>query len=475
MDRDAILEITIADDRMSVEGTFYPAIHDGRILSPEYVGSVLENAGVIAGIDDEKIAEAIFTCNTERRSVESVVIAVGTSPIAERPGYWEIRSPSEHDNRAPSADDQIDYKGITHLDVVHAGDVVAGFIEPREGVAGIDVLGNEIGFSSESVPTYQPGERIVVKDDSAIAEVGGQIVVTKGQFSVVDRLEITGDIGYATGSIEFPGDVVVRGEIKEGFHIWAGKSVTADRTVDVSEIYCRGAFQSTGGIIGRGKALLRAVGPVHIRFAGNCFVESKEAITVIQYAYNSRIACLGAFTMEKSGRVIGGVVTAQDGVHCRTLGNTAGVPTTIRVGTDFIVERKLRLNREKYQDITLRLQRLTTKMGENPTDRQLDIIRRLEETRNKHVQALGELTEALDKNESAQVIATGDVYPGVNIHICRAQYTVTEKLHGVVFRLDKASGRVVVLSIKELEGGENESGTPQTTETPDSAGNAEPD
>ena len=485
MDRDAILEISISDDRMSVYGTFLPPIEAGRPFSPDFVEAVLENQSVVHGTLDEAIGEAMFASNTEKRAQKDVLIARGTVAVPERPPYWKICAPvadggapgdgaAAEDGGAPDADEaapatdgdspgagaatgnvvrtdslRIDYKNETHVQIVHAGQKLAELEPALEGVEGTDVLGNQIPFPTQTVPSYQPGANTSVENDIACATVSGRMLVNAKEFYVEDRLEISGDIGYGTGSIEFPGDVVVKGEIKEGFHIWAGKSVTADRTVDVSQIYCRGAFHSTGGIIGRGKALLRTADEIHVRFVGNCHVESKSSIHVKQYVYHSHIGCLGAFSMEKSGRVIGGVITAAKGVECNTLGNSAEIATYVRVGIDFIVERKLRLNREKHHQITLRLQKLTAKLSDNPTDRQLDIVHRLEEARNRYAEALGELTDGLDIHEDAQVVASGDIYPGVRVQICRAEYVVTEKMKAVRFRLEKESGRIVAGPIKD--------------------------
>ncbi len=454
MDRDAILEITVSDDRMSARGTFLPPVGGGRLFTPDYTDGFLENAGVIHGIRRDEIAETLFLCNTELRVQKDILVAEGTVPVAERPSYWKIEVPvGEVRKDPPEGDDdpsrRVDYKGETRLHVVHPGDVIATRIPAAEGVPGMDVLGNEIPFPTESVPKYEPGANIRVDGDRAVADAGGRVIVTSQVFVIEDRLGITRDFGYATGSIEFPGDVIVKGEIKEGFHIWAGKSVTADRTVDVSEIYCKGAFLSAGGIIGRGKALLRAGDSVRVKFVQNCFVESKRDIHILQYAYHGRLGCLGAVTMEKTGRLIGGVVTAVNGVSCYNAGNAAGSPTLLRVGINFIAERKIRLAKEKHQQLTLRLQRLTARLGDNPTDRQLDILRRLEEARNGYAATLGELTRELDINEEAEVVVTGEAFPGVTIQICRAEYTVREKQKAVRFRLDKESGRVIVISLKE--------------------------
>jgi len=449
IDRDAVLEISVSDDGMTAYGTFLPPIGEGLPMTPDYVDSVLESAGVVAGIQTDGVAEAMFACNTDRRLQKDVVVARGEEPHPARPSFWDVTVATVRGGpEAVSDADRVDYKGETRFQVVYQGDKVAFLVPSSDGIPGLNVYGQEIQFETERVPAYQPGEGTRIDDDFVVAAVGGQLVITETEFRVEDRLEIFGDVGYGTGSIEFPGDVSVKGEIKEGFHIWAGGNITADRTVDVSEIYCRGGFTGAGGLIGRGKALLRAGDTVSVRFIGNCFVESKASVLVKQYVYHARVGCLGTFTMGKGGRVIGGIITAARGVSCGTLGNAAGIPTLVRCGTNFIVERKLRLNRENHEKITLRLQKLVEKLGENPTHRQLDILRQLEEEQDKYAQALGELTEGLDVADDATITVTEAVHPGVRIQIGRAEYIVRDTVKSVVFHLDKASGQIVTTKIE---------------------------
>ena len=147
--------------------------------------------------------------------------------------------------------------------------------------------------------------------------------------------------------------------------------------------------------------------------------------------------------MGNHGRIVGGVVTAAAGVRCHILGNEAGVPTLVRVGIDFIAERKLRLLNEKFQAITVRLQRLQAAVSDEPSDRQVDILHRLEERRNRLAEQMADVAGALDAEERAQVEVDGTVHRGVRIQVCRSTMTVEEQLSRVRFRLDKESGRVV--------------------------------
>ena len=448
-DRDATVELTVSADGMEAHATMYPASGNGRMLEPDYIDSVMEVHGVVEGIDTEAIAEAMFAVNTEHRMREGLLVARGRQPVNARVAFWRVILDTGPREVTWGDTEQADYRQVTKLPVVHPGELVAKRIPEREGLVGITVRGEEIPFSVEQVDAPEPGDNIRVEEDSAYAEIGGQLQVVSGSFRVEDRLEISGEVGYETGSIEFPGDVILKGEIKDGFHIWAGRSVSALVTVDVSEIYCRGDFSSKMGIIGRGKALLRCGGKVQTRFVTSCHVESKESIYVDQYAYMSYLGCQDRLAMGKKGRLVGGTVTAVNGIRAFAIGNRAGVPTVVRAGIDFIAERKLRLIREKHQAVTLRLQRFSEMAGDDPNDRQLDILRHLEDRQNRLAVRMGEVAGALDANEDAEIVVDGTVFPGVVIQVCRATHRVETELSGARFRLEKASGHVLELPLKD--------------------------
>jgi uncharacterized protein len=444
MDRDAHLELNISEDAMTCTGTFTPALGNGQLLTPDYLDAVLEAKNISFGMLSEEVAEVMFAVNTERRVREDVVVARGSSPVSARPAFFRVLHEAKPDRASFAHDsDRIDYKQQSRLPVVRKGQTIARRVPAREGKVGYNVRGDEIPYTTLPVDQVMPGKNTHVEDDRIVATIGGQMQTKDGQVVVEDELVIAGDVSYETGSIEFPGDVVLKGEVRDGFHIWAGGAITAANTVDVSEIYCRKDFTSAGGIRGRDRALLRCGGRVQSRFIGNCYVESKSSVFVKQYVYHSTVSTLDRFAMGNRGRVIGGILTAAEGVRCYTLGNAARAATTVRVGTNFIVERKLEACRDKYQAYTLKQQKLASQLTDDPTDRQVDILHRLEASRTELATQMGDLAGELDRYEHAEVIVDGDVHPGVHIQICRAVMVVEELMKRRRFYLDKNAGRVV--------------------------------
>lgn len=429
---------------MTALATLYPAVGEGQMLSPDLVESVLTAAGVINGIEWETISEACLEVNTSRRAKLDVVVARGTDPHPARPAFYRVLESTKQAQPALQEErgGRVDYKSVSRLPVVHAGQLIGRLVPAEEGADGVDVLGTEIAFPTTAVDALRPGKNTKEVNSLVYATIGGQLRVADGQFYVEDRLEIGGDVGYETGSIEFPGDVILKGEVREGFHIWAGGGIESKSTVDVSEIYCRKDFITTGGLVGRGRALLRSGGRIQARFIGNCYVESKGAIFAKQYIYQSHVGCLDRIAMGNRGKIVGGTLVALTGIRCFAAGNEANVPTVIRVGTDFIVERRLRLVKERMEQVSAKLRKLQERLPADPSDRQLDVLTRLEAGRMSLAEQLADLAGKLDANEDAEVIVDGTVHPGVTIQICRASHTVTTTQTKVRFTLNKDTGLV---------------------------------
>ena len=446
-DRDAYAELTVSDDAMKAHLSLYPAIGEGAILTMDYVHALLQGAEVLIGVDFETIGEALFKVNTERRAVENLLVARGETPVPARPEYYRIITAAP--TPVVEVAGRVDYRSSSRINIVQPGQTIARLVSAQEGVDGRTVRGDEIPAPTESVRQLRPGKNTRAVREFVVATVGGSLKTKDGEFFVEDCLEVAGAVGYETGSIEFPGDVVLRGGVKEGFHIWAGGSVTAKVTVDVSEIYCRKDFLAQAGLIGRKKRLLRAGGRVQAKFVGNCVIESKSSVFVQDYVYHSCVNALDRLAMGERGKIIGGSVTVGAGIRCYQLGNTAHIRTVVRAGIDFVSERRLTILRDKREKLASHVARLRASLTGEPTDRQLDILSRLEDAMLQVSTQMAELAETLDRTEDAAIVVEGPVRQGGLIQNCRATIDVDKQLNGVTFRLDKTTGRIVTESNKK--------------------------
>ncbi|MCK4514123.1 MAG: hypothetical protein KAU31_02635, partial [Spirochaetaceae bacterium] len=62
---------------------------------------------------------------------------------------------------------------------------------------------------------------------------------------------------------------------------------------------------------------------------------------------------------------------------------------------------------------------------------------------HQHNETAGILVFQVHRNEEAEVVVQGDVYPGTCIEICHVSFVVPKQLRNVCFKLDKAKGKVI--------------------------------
>ncbi|HTP59047.1 MAG TPA: FapA family protein, partial [Spirochaetia bacterium] len=317
-------------------------------------------------------------------------------------------------------------------------------ITPRiEGIAGIDVMGAVVAYGKAPATSLRQGKNTAVQGGAVVAQCDGKFVVGEESFWVSEVLEIPGDVDYSTGHVDFPGDVIIRGQIKQGFKVKAGGALTCMKLIDASEITCGGDLETGQGILGRMQGTVKVGGKVRAKFIENCYLEAGGDVAVSTGCLNSVIYTLGTLVTGPRGVIIGGKVYAQKGVSAFQIGSTAGVRTEIHCGIDYRVQQKLTWIRDRNMELALKLKEVEntiTSRGTNP---------RLVELRDKLKAAIRtlndsakELIASLTKSEDAAVSAAGEIQHGVFVEICHVPLIVERPLGKVRLVLDKAFGVV---------------------------------
>ncbi|MFW6214324.1 MAG: DUF342 domain-containing protein [Alkalispirochaetaceae bacterium] len=448
---DGYAEISVAEDRMSVLATFIPPRGEGEPITLDYIEAMLESHGIISGIKWEEIRDRVLEVNTEGKVIHGVLIAEGEPPIDEIPAHLRLRRELTRRLEAPPPP-PIDERGAADLRqvgtrvpivIVHRNDLLARVVEKRKGQPGSDVFGSPVAPTKREVSQISPGKNTRLTDGTLLATRSGRLQLSGGSVWVDEKLEIAGSVDYATGNIEFPGDVTLKGDIKDGFHVWAGGSVNAAGTVDVSQVYCKKTFVTPGGIIGRKERILRAGGQVSALFVEHCRIESKASIFIKEYAYHARLFALDRVVFGEEGKILGGQVVAAHGVSAQELGNDAGVPTEVVLGINFIGHRRLQSARDAFEKVQQELSRLERLREERESAALERRMVHLTELRLEYTRRMENLLEQVDRNEEAELLCRGTAYPGTVIRICRAELLVTEPIVAHRFRLDKLSGRIL--------------------------------
>ena len=444
---DGMVAIVIAKDDMIVRATFHPPSGDGKPLSLDAVRQeLIEGKKVTEGIDWEAIKGCILTCNEDRVMVGDAVIARGRAPVDEVPPYLvladEFRGRRQKETTETA---RVNFKELSLFTLVKKGQVLATLVPKQDGVMGTTVRGVSVAFRKDPYLSPKPGKNTEWQSGSIVAKCDGKLQVTPTSFWVDEVLDIAGDVDLRVGNVDFPGDVVIRGELRDGFVVKAGKSILCRGSIGAARVECKGDLVTQAGILGKEKAVIRVGGAAEAKFIEGCSLDCGGPVRVRTSIVNSTITTRDRVEMGERGIIIGGVVKAAFGVSAAQIGSERGPRTEIHCGLDFDVERKLIWIRDKNIALAFKLREVETKMKTTPSSQRVlaplrDKIKAAIHSLNESARAL---VDALERNDSAEVSVREVVFPGTYIEICHVSYFITKPRRFVLFRLDKTSGKVV--------------------------------
>ncbi len=465
------VELTVASDAMRATVTLHPPGGVGKPVDIHEVYGRLSRSGVVYGIDDEAIKEAVFRCNTERTLLTDVEVARGTEPAPEIPSRFVVREAPSHeedpsnDENAGTEDenaraetdgtDRVDHRAPKRLPVVRAGDVLADVLPTRPGRMGSTITGRRIPFRKQSHSGERLGANVSVEGTVVRADIDGMMHHEGGELWVSPLLEVKDYVDYGTGHIDFPGDVLIRGGVRDGFNVRCTGELRCLRTLDATLVEC-GSLVVDGGILGKGESRVEVAGTVKTRFVENCTLSAQDSVLVTGGVVGSHITTNTYLTLGRSRSAVRSVLRARDGVTAHRIGTPSGAATEIYCGIDFEIDRKLALIRDEGLRVAEKLAETQSLAKRTPAgaeaERLAELAQTLEAARARLQRSAAELVYHLDANEEAEVRVVDTVYPGTYIELCHRPYIVREPMRHIRFRLDKSSGTVVAEKLETDNG-----------------------
>ncbi|AFG38339.1 DUF342 domain-containing protein [Spirochaeta africana] len=445
------VSLHVADDLMTAHADFHPGSEGMQPVSLDQVTADLNHHQISHGILWDAIHEAIQSCNLEQTDLQQVLIAEGQAPVMAVSEHIVVDAPIPDAPKVAKAgtatDERIDYHKVHAFVLVEPGQQLARRIPAVPGAPGINLRGEEVPFRSRKEPSLRIGSNITELDGVFSAACQGRLEIADGEIRVNEVLVLHTDVDYHTGHIDYPKDVMIKGLVRDSFHIKAGGSVFCSKTLDATEVTCGGDLFVQLGIIGRKQARICAGGAIRSKFIENCYIEATGDVQVASGILHSSINTTGAVLCGKRGIVVGGSIQAQNGVQVYQLGSQMAPKTEVYCGTDFNAAHKLELVKDKTMQLALNLQKVNQQLKQATPQQQL----LLQQLRDKLMKALTQMNDQasslvfnLDRNENSVIDVLGTVYPGVYIEICHVSYIVQRPLNRVRFSLNKAEGRIQI-------------------------------
>ncbi len=457
--------VEISDDEMLAKVTVVPPQSEtGHFSTLDDVRETLKKRNVVYGVDETRMMELsaklsqIISTKNISEPVEYEV-AFGT-PVTNgedaRVEYLYKKEEEQTQNPVleETEDGRIDYRAVHKIDNIAKGTLLARKIPPTKGMPGMTVTGKPIDAKDGKDIEVSAGKGVVVSPDNNdewIADSDGQVIVKDNKISVMALFEVPGDVELSTGNIDFIGTVIVRGDVKDGFKVYAGEDIIINGVVEGAEIKSGGKLTIAGGVSGNDKARITCQGDANIKYVRNATVDVGGNLTSSQAVMHSKVTVGGKVTVAgKKGVIVGGQVIAGLEVNAASMGSNFATPTEVIVGAavglrDELQKLELELkstveNLDKTKKGIQFLKDLQGKMGGNLPPDKKELLTKLTRAQFKlmaDTKSMSEKKQELEKKDQegaedrrrhAKVTCMGIIHTGVKITINKASRQITEEL-----------------------------------------------
>lgn len=294
--------------------------------------SKLQENGIIYGIKTE-----VLHNNLDSRT--PFLIAEGTPPVNGKDSVirmFELKDPHPE----IKDDGKVNYYELNLINKVNEGDWLGERTDPTEGVPGKTVRGETIKpLAGKRYPMFYDPNTVkeVYKDGvtTLISKIRSAVHYNGDQISVSNYLEITSDVGFSTGNIDFDGFLTVKGAITDNFSVVAKNDIEILGQFgigSVKEVASRkGNIFIKGGIAGKNKAVIRSTKDIYTKYISDATIICDGTVNVGYYCMNSNIIAKQLIVESNKGQIIGGKVQVEQKVSAAFIGNAGEKRTQIIV------------------------------------------------------------------------------------------------------------------------------------------------
>lgn len=446
--------IEITEDRMEATLLINRRPGDPPVTENQ-IQQFLKDSGIIFGISDDAVQEAVRRADDEAGLIQ-VVVAKGKEVEHGQDAQITYNFSQPGDARPIEREDgSVDFHNLNLVHNIQAGEILATKIPAVPGKPGITVNGQVLRPIQGKNINFRRGKNTTVDMDgnAVIATAAGHVVFTDGVINVYPVYEVRGDVDFSTGNIDFVGNVVVRGSVKNGFTVKAEGNIEIYGTVEGGRLYADGNIEVKKGIMGQGKGIVYAKGSVFARFVENGEVQAGENVVITDAILNSNInAGKNVIVAGRRGAIIGGVCRAAEEINAKAIGSPLAPPTQVEVGvnpelrlavkqlsTELLAKEK---NLEKTQQLLGVLVHMEKTRLELPPDK-LELLNKLRMTEAQLVREIkdmrqkkGTIEEELGVLRRCKVRVSGALSPGVTVVIGQLTMHVNDTLQFVTLRED---------------------------------------
>ncbi len=417
--------VTVLSDDSAAFVTLYPPQNGGTDVTADDVFAALAIKNVKYNINSELIRSAVSAKDYDRE----FKAAAADMPEHGKDGTITYMF-SKENVPAPKEDEQgfVDYKNLGHIRNIRENETIAEITMPENGKDGMNVKGVVMKAVPGKPAKFTLGTGTKLSEDGLriYAAHDGHICFKNNAFCVESTVTIGGDVDSSIGNLDFLGDIVIKGEVMEGFSVTAGKSITIGGNATGAVLK-----SGSGVVIKKGciNSTVTAHSDINCKFCEHSRLSTDSDITAQSFVICD-VYCGGNLTAKTLN---GGKYTVLGDTEVGDLGTKNYTPTEIIAGDNAVLmkEKEAAVKRISELDVGIdRCKQIVEFLNEKrkqlkglPEDKE-ELMGSMVKTKLSHQmekkalkKRIAEIEEALTTRQYRCITVKGTVYPGVKVTI----------------------------------------------------------
>jgi uncharacterized protein (DUF342 family) len=350
---DSVVTVEISEQETKAFIKVSPPGTGGCDFSYEDYCEILTNNGVVYGINEELLQS--FADRPVYK--EKICIATSKRPVDGMNSYLDYLFETEPGaiRLSEGADGKVNFKELNIIQNVMKDQALARLHNAEKGQPGYTVTGKLLPAHDGKDFPVTLGKNIRFAEDglTILADINGQAIVANGKINVESVYTVDGSVGLRTGNIVFLGNVIVTGNVEEGFSVKASGNIEVYGLADKSTLIAEGDIIVRQGIAGKKDEYVSAGRLLLAKFIENATVSSGSMVVVSDGILNSTIDAGKCIICQgKRAAIIGGHLRAVEEISAKSLGSPSGNTETVcEVGTDPKKKSRLIALEEKKSEL----------------------------------------------------------------------------------------------------------------------------
>jgi hypothetical protein len=324
----AFVDLQVSQDRVEAWMRVPKTVQGSTDIKP--IKQMIKKRGIKNGILQDSEIRNFIQNSTDPH--EKFVVARGVPASVGEPARIIYHFNTEHDAAGVIREDgSIDFSARGDSPFVKKGQLLAEKKPMEHPRPGIDIFGETLLVGEVEDMPLLGGDGVKFSEDQLqlTATIQGQPSMdAKGIISVLEQFTVKGDVDFKTGNINFKGNVLVTGMVKEGFKVECD-DLTANE-INGATILIRGDLKVSNGIV---NSHIETQGNVQAKFLNNVKIFAHGNMMITREIMGSRILISGALTNE-AGRITACLIAARMGLSVKQIGTEKAEPSTIKTGVD---------------------------------------------------------------------------------------------------------------------------------------------